>query len=77
LIQSNPDVDCIKNVAENISDERAIDAFNDGLRRQDFKKELSASSTPIIYHLPIGHRQPIGRWRGLYTLQANIFTRPQ
>jgi hypothetical protein len=27
--------------------------------------------------LPIGHRQPIGRWRGLYTLQANIFTRPQ
>jgi hypothetical protein len=62
LIQSNPDVDCIKNVAENIFHERAIDAFNDGLRRQDFKEELWATSTPIIYRSPIGHRQPIGRW---------------
>lgn len=30
----------IKNSAENISDERAIDAFNNGLRRTDFVEEL-------------------------------------
>jgi hypothetical protein len=30
----------IKNSAENISDERTIDAFNNGLRRTDFVEEL-------------------------------------
>jgi hypothetical protein len=29
-----------KNTAENISDEREIDAFNNGLRRTDFIEEL-------------------------------------
>jgi hypothetical protein len=29
-----------KSSAENISDERAIDAFNNGLRRMDFVEEL-------------------------------------
>jgi hypothetical protein len=30
----------IKNSAENVSDERAIDAFGNGLRRKDFIEEL-------------------------------------
>ena len=38
----------IKNSAENISDERAIDAFNNGLRRKDFVEELGRAKPKSI-----------------------------
>jgi hypothetical protein len=36
---------------ENISPERAIDAFQDGLIRQDFKEELGHCKLKTIDHL--------------------------
>ena len=41
----------IKNSAEAISDERAIDAFNDGLRRQEFIEELGRIKPKTISRL--------------------------
>ena len=41
----------IKNSAENISDERAIDAFNNGLRRTDFVEELGRARPSTVGEL--------------------------
>ena len=41
----------IKNSAENISDERAIDAFNNGLRRTDFVQELGRARPKTVGEL--------------------------
>ena len=41
----------IKNSAENISDERAIDAFNNGLRRTDFVEELGRARPRTVGEL--------------------------
>jgi hypothetical protein len=41
----------LRNTAENISPERAIDAFQDGLIRRDFKKELGRCKPKTIDHL--------------------------
>ena len=41
----------IKNLAENISDERAIDAFNNGLRRTDFVEELGRARPRTVGEL--------------------------
>jgi hypothetical protein len=38
-------------MAENISPERAIDAFRDGLIRRDFKEELGRCKPKTIDHL--------------------------
>jgi hypothetical protein len=38
-------------MAENISPERAIDAFQDGLIRSDFKEELGHCKPKTIDHL--------------------------
>jgi hypothetical protein len=38
----------MKNSAENISDERAIDAFNNGLRRKDFVEELGRAKPKTL-----------------------------
>jgi hypothetical protein len=41
----------LRNTAENISPERAIDAFRDGLIRRDFKEELGRCKPKTIDHL--------------------------
>jgi hypothetical protein len=41
----------LRNTAKNISPERAIDAFRDGLIRRDFKEELGHYKTKTIDHL--------------------------
>jgi hypothetical protein len=41
----------LRNTAENISPERAIDAFQDGLIRRDFKEELGRCKLKTIDHL--------------------------
>ena len=41
----------LKNAAEDISEERAIDAFIGGLRRQEFKEELGRVKPKTIGHL--------------------------
>jgi hypothetical protein len=38
----------IKNLSENVSDERAIDAFINGLRRQDFVEEIGRSNPKTV-----------------------------
>src|SRR3954468_21231550 len=40
-----------KNSAEHISEERAIDAFKDGVKRQDFKEELGRIKPKTLDHL--------------------------
>ena len=44
----SPAMEYHKNSAENISDERAIDAFNNGLRRKDFVEELGRAKPKSI-----------------------------
>jgi hypothetical protein len=41
----------LRNTAENISPERAIDAFRDGLIRRDFKEELGRCKPKTVDHL--------------------------
>jgi hypothetical protein len=41
----------LRNMAKNISPERAIDAFRDGLIRRDFKEELGHCKPKIVDHL--------------------------
>src|SRR5215216_9680 len=41
----------IKNSAENISEDRTIDAFNGGVRRRELRKELGHSKPKTIDHL--------------------------
>jgi hypothetical protein len=41
----------LRNTTENISPERAIDAFRDGLFRRDFKEELGCYKPRTINHL--------------------------
>jgi hypothetical protein len=41
----------LRNMAENISPERAIDAFRDGLIRRDFKEELGRCKPKTVDHL--------------------------
>jgi hypothetical protein len=41
----------IKNSAENVSDERAIDAFSNGLRCKDFIEELGRANPKTIAQL--------------------------
>ena len=41
----------IKNSAENISEDRAIDAFNGGVRRMELREELGRSKPKTIDHL--------------------------
>jgi hypothetical protein len=41
----------LRNTAENISPERAINAFRDGLIRRDFKEELGHCKPKTIDHL--------------------------
>jgi hypothetical protein len=41
----------LRNTSENISPERAIDAFRDGLIRRDFKEELGRCKAKTIDHL--------------------------
>jgi hypothetical protein len=41
----------IKSSAKNISEERANDAFINGLRRQDFIEELGRANPKIVSHL--------------------------
>jgi hypothetical protein len=41
----------LRNTTENISPERAIDAFRDGLFRRDFKEELGRCKPKTVDHL--------------------------
>jgi hypothetical protein len=41
----------LRNTSENISPERAIDAFRDGLIRRDFREELGRCKPKTIDHL--------------------------
>jgi hypothetical protein len=41
----------IKKSTENVSDERAIDAFANGLSRKDFIEELGRANPKIVSHL--------------------------
>jgi hypothetical protein len=41
----------LRNTTENISPERAIDAFQDGLFRRDFKEELGRCKPKTVDHL--------------------------
>ena len=41
----------IKNSTENVSDERAIDAFGNGLRRKDFIEELGRANLKTVSQL--------------------------
>jgi hypothetical protein len=41
----------LRNTVENISPERAIDAFRDGLNRRDFKEELGRCKPKMVDHL--------------------------
>jgi hypothetical protein len=41
----------LRNTSENISSERAIDAFRDGLIRRDFREELGRCKPKTIDHL--------------------------
>jgi hypothetical protein len=41
----------LRNTTENISPERAIDAFRDGLFRHDFKEELGRCKPKTVDHL--------------------------
>jgi hypothetical protein len=41
----------LRNTTENISPERAIDAFQDGLLRRDFKEELGRCKPKTVDHL--------------------------
>jgi hypothetical protein len=41
----------LRNTSENISPDRAIDAFQDGLIWQDFREELGRCKTKTIDHL--------------------------
>jgi hypothetical protein len=41
----------LRNTAENISPERAVDAFQDGLIRRDFKEELGRCKPKTVDHL--------------------------
>jgi hypothetical protein len=41
----------IKNLAENVYDEREIDAFSNGLRRKDFIEELGRANPKTIAQL--------------------------
>jgi hypothetical protein len=41
----------LRNTTENISPERAIDAFRDGLFRRDFKEELGCCKPKTVDHL--------------------------
>jgi hypothetical protein len=51
----------LKNTAEDISEERAIDAFNTGLRRRDLKEELRRVKPKTIAHqMDIANRSADG-----------------
>jgi hypothetical protein len=50
----------IKNSAKNISDERAIDAFNNGLRRMDFIEELGRAQPRTVVVVVNKHMPWVG-----------------
>jgi hypothetical protein len=51
----------IKNSAEDVSDERAVEAFSVGLRRSDLVEELGRTKPKTVSELmEVAHR-----WRGL------------
>jgi hypothetical protein len=73
-------------MVENISPERAIDAFRDGLIRRDFKEELGRCKPKTIDHLmslankwlmekiPSRHLEAAGDQRSMTSTQKTSFT---